>query len=252
MNYSYPSLSIEHAKVCLQCLRENNPVNADQYVKSTGSGESFEFNDLGKLAKDLLELLGKIKGRSCDAQFEAKAAPILHAHLALPPEIAGNRDFWTWFTFIAAEGDFAHVVERRFKSSKKSGFLSDPVNFGIGSDSKLYEGLFARLWWRGHNFYEKAADDPYSTARRGYVDLWRSHIVRTNYGASRTMARALVEFLFPEEGQISGHDKTLVRELPKKVCAENSVTTFELLTLEECKDVLKDLAEIILAESGDE
>ena len=76
--------------------------------------------------------------------------------------------------------------------------------------------------------------------------------MRPNYGASRTMARALVEFLFPEEGQISGHDDTLVRELPKKVCAENSVTAFELLTYDECTEVLKELAGMIQAENSDD
>ena len=248
MNYQYQSLPNEQAKTILDKLRKGETVNAEQFIKITGSGELFEIDNLSSLAKKILDLRDEIKGQSADAQFEAAAAPILHQHLELPEEIAGNRDFWTWFTFVAAQGDFVHVVKRRFSK----GLMADDENFGIVNHSKLYEGLFARLWWRGHRFYDEKADDPYDIARRGYLDLWRSHIVRPCYGASRTMARALIEFLYPEKNQISGPKTEYIRALAKLVSAENSVTAFELLSLEECKEVLKDLSEMIPQTDSDD
>lgn len=241
MHYQYESLPIEQAKIILNKYRNREEINAELLVKKSGSGQLFEIEELSNLAKTLLDLFNKTKGPAPDAQFEAAAAPIIHQHLQLPEEIAGNRDFWTWFTFVAAQGDFIHVVNRRYKS----GLMSDDRNFGIVTHSNLYEGLFARIWWRGHCFYDETANDPYDTARRGYVDLWISHVLRQNYGASKTMAKALIEFLFPKKGQISGHDSEIIRALPKLVCAENSVTAFELLTVDECKDALKELVKMI-------
>ena len=248
MHYQYQSLPYEQAKTILNKLRNEETFNTDDFVKKSGSGELFEIDDLSLLAKTLLDLWEKITGQSKAAQFEAAAAPIIHQFLKLPEEIAGNRDFWTWFTLVAAQGDFVRVVERRFQG----GLMSDDPNFGIVTHVNLYEGLFARLWWRGHRFYDETADEPYDTARRGYMDLWRSHILRINWGASKTMAKALIEFLYPEKNQISGPNTDYIRKLASLACAENSVTAFELLTVDECKNVLKELAEMIPKPEADE
>jgi len=254
MTYQYHSLSVDHAKTVLDSLRQGGAPNPGRFVETVGSGELFDCDDLPGLAKELLQLWEDVEGLAADAQFESSAAPLIHARLELPEAIAGNREFWTWFTFVAADGYFLEVAKKRFQRGPvdRRGLLADDVNFGIVTKAQLYEGLFARLWWRGHRFYDETADDPYDIARRGYIDLWRSHILRQDYGASRTMSRALIEYLFPGKAQISGHDKTLVRELPKLVRAQNAVTAFELLSLDECKNLLEELAVMVPKHTSDE
>lgn len=254
MSYRFPSLDTEQAKASLEALRAGEQSNPAAHVKQSGEGELYEPGDLQELATKLNGLWDEIEGAAANAKFEALAAPILHEALELPEFVAGHREFWAWFTFVAADGRFVQVVEKRFDraAGDAKGLMAQDVNFGITSKAEVYEGLFARLWWRAHRFYDPAADDPYDIARRGYIDLWRSHILRQDYGASRTMAKALIEYLFPEPGQISGHDKILVRELPKLVRAQNAVMALELLSLDQCRELLDELAAMIPKEASDE
>jgi hypothetical protein len=243
MSYQFPGLDRDRASALLEEVRKGNTIDPEASLEWFGDGEKIDANGLGPMMADLKALSKSVSGGSKHAEFEAKGAGIVHSHLKVPPFVAGHREFWLWVTFGGDEHGSVDLVEWRFGNLD-----CNDDNFGLGTATSMYEGLFARLWWRGHRFYDPDADDPYDLAKRGYLDFWRSHLIRPNYACNRTMARALTEFLYPEPEQISGHDPALIRELPKKLTAAVATQAFELLSLDECRDVLKSMASEIKRE----
>jgi hypothetical protein len=174
------------------------------------------------------------------AEFEAEGSALVHADLALPGVVAGDNGFWRWLTFCSAGGTFAEIVAQRF-----GGYGADEVNFGIGSDANMRDGLLARLWWRGQALFTSDAADPYTWARRGDIDTWRSHIIRQEFGACANAAKALLKYQFPDENQTENGTMTPVekyRRLPKLMKVMHATHSFESMDLDQCYAVVLRLA----------
>lgn len=220
--------------------------DAQPYVKKEGGDDvETEGVDLCRLAKDLEKLLDtkppKIAARSPGAWFDMKAVAKLHGALKnLSAEAASDPRFWTWLTFAGCGRKYADIVIKRFKGRK--GEAAKEKNFGITTQANVFEGLFAHIWWRGYRFYDSSAANPYDLAERGYVDLWRSHILREEYSYGPNMGRAFIKFMYPRHGEISGHHSGYMRAIPPKLEARHTSCCFEVLSEQECTLIIKELA----------
>jgi hypothetical protein len=207
--------------------------------------------DLCALAKDLEKLLDtkppKNASRSPGAWFDMKAVAKIHGSLRnLSAEAASDPRFWAWLTFAGCGKKYAEIVSKRFKGKRGEG--AKEKNFAITTQADVFEGLFAHIWWRGHRFYDPAAANPYDLAERGYVDLWRSHILREAYSYGPNMGRAFIKFMYPRHGEVSGHHAGYMRALPPKLKARHTSCCFEVLSEEECSAIIKELAAEAAAE----
>ena len=72
-------------------------------------------------------------------------------------------------------------------------------------------------------------------------------MIRTEYGACRDAAIALLEFQYPEEGQTSGGRVSIkvFRELAKMMRVMHGTHSFEVMGLEAARELVRDLAESI-------
>ncbi|MDE0307406.1 MAG: hypothetical protein OXI87_21375 [Albidovulum sp.] len=175
-------------------------------------------------------------------KFEAPASAVLHENLKIPSTFAGARDFWLWLTFAAKEGGFVELIDWRFGS----GTIAD-VNYGIGTMSTIREGLFARLWWRGE--VGRNTDEtgmPYSVARKGSVDLWRSHFIRPEIGRCRRVVEAFLRAKHPQDDS-DGVQLTVdeERELSKRLTMLNATIAFEVLDSAEIDRIIAEAVQEI-------
>jgi hypothetical protein len=172
--------------------------------------------------------------------FEAPASEIVHSVLGLTPQAASSREFWLWLTFAGSGGALASMVDWRFGSKESI----DPVNYGITTRASVWEGLFARLWWRGHVGFDESAEDKYDLAKRGDVDLWRSHIIRQDYGRCRNLARALVRYQYAQsDPSIRTLTNKQLRELAKSLRIVDASVSFESLDQDALSDIIRENAE---------
>jgi hypothetical protein len=91
----------------------------------------------------------------------------------ITPYVATDARFWLWLTFAAAGGGFKDLVNNRFSGGSAA-------NYGFDN---LPECLFFRLWWRGY----KMPEEDYNLAKRGDIDLWRSHLIRVEISYPEVM-----------------------------------------------------------------
>ena len=197
----YPGLNIETARNGLEARRSDSMWSGIDSVRQFGTGVP-DFDE--SCAASLLRKLNTLKdqfgvdslGQSKGKDFEARASGIVHSELSsLDADTATSREFWLWLTFVACRGDFFDLVVWRFGDP----VTVNPVNFGITTKSSIREGLFARLWWRGNIGFDPTSDPPYTISRRGDIDIWRSHIIRQEYGRCRNVVKSLIRYQHPDE-----------------------------------------------------
>lgn len=225
----FPILSIDGARDCLDKKRRDVSWSATPYVKYIGNGEELDQVGISKLLTKLKELrsrlpdpLPKIRGKD----FEAPACALVHENLNLNSVAASSREFWLWLTFGAAGGEFADIVDWRFSAGSRI----DDVNYGITTRAGTWEGLFARLWWRGSIGYDPDSENPYEIAKRGDIDIWRSHIIRQEYGRCANVARALVKYQYPSSDDDTATLKIAeLRELAKRLRIIDASMSYEML-----------------------
>jgi hypothetical protein len=143
--------------------------------------------------------------------------------------------------FVAADGGYADLVQWRFGTQESI----DPVNFGIARRSGMWEGLFARLWLRGNIGFDAASSDPYRIARKGDIDIWRSHIIRTEYGRCKPVAHALVNYQYPDDTSGKPLSVKELRELAKKLRIADASISYELLDGDAIRELIEDNVERI-------
>ena len=236
----YPIIALETGKECLEKRRNDEPWSASPFVRWLGHGDKFNEGKAASLFKALQQIRQEIgvdplpSNRGKD--FEAPASEAVHRELQLDVEVAASRQFWLWLTFAAHEGRFVEFVDWRF-GTQKNGI--DDVNYGIVRRAGTWEGLFARLWWRGNTGFDPKFRDPYQIARRGNVDIWRSHVIRQEYGRCRQVAWALIRYQYPDNAPES---KTLtvkeLRELAKRLRIVDASVSYEALEESDVRDLI--------------
>lgn len=225
----FPILSIEGARDCLDKRRRDESWSATPYVKHIGEGDEFDqtgtsalLSKLNELKSTLPDPLPKTRGKD----FEAPACALVHESLNLDSVAASSREFWLWLTFGAEGGRFADIVDWRFSAGSRI----DDVNYGITTRAGTWEGLFARLWWRGNIGYDPNAEVRYEIAKRGDIDIWRSHIIRQEYGRCANVARALIKYQYPSsEDDATTLKIAELRELAKRLRIIDASMSYEML-----------------------
>lgn len=240
MDCSYPILRREKADDLYRRLSGGEPFATVAEEQIVGDGPNvLDGVDLPALCQKLKKLLEQCKGSNKFAIFESEGSAIVHAAMPdLPAYIATDPEFWMWLTFIPCDGKFADLVVKRFGKDAKA------VNFSLGP---LPESLYFRLWWRGF----KGRDNNYDIAKRGDIDLWRSHIIRIESPMSDTMMKAFVKTIMPEPNQVKVPLKqTIIRSLAIKITARHASCAYETLTEEQCLSLVQTLLLEVIEEAS--
>jgi hypothetical protein len=239
MNFSYPILKREKADDLYVRLSQGHKTAgiADEQVIGDGP-YVLDGVDLQALYQALKHLWSRCKGSNKSAIFEAEGSTLVHSAMPnLPAYVATDPEFWMWLTFIPCDGKFADLVVQRFGKDAKS------VNFSLGG---LPESLYFRLWWRG----SRGRDDNYDIAKRGDMDLWRSHIIRIESFNSDMMLKAFVKTIMPEPNQVKVPLKqTIIRALAPKITARHASCAYETLTEDQCLGLIDSLLREVTEEA---
>ena len=235
-----PTLSLDHAGEALERRREAKPWSGSPLVRWIGTGSKFAEDRVDTLYSHIEELVKSFGVDPLPANkggdFEARACPVVHQSLGLDPSSAPNREFWLWLTFVASEGRFTDFVDWRFGTQAHIA----NVNYGIGSKSEIWEGLFARLWLRGNIGRDPMAAEAYGIAKRGGIDIWRSHVIRQEYGRCHLLARQLVRYQHPDSDPDS---RTLtvaeLRELAKRLRVVDASVSYEVLDESQIEELIE-------------
>lgn len=244
----FPTISIDVARALVDKRQKGEAWHDPRLERVVDSPFEFDRGSVDKLADDLGALRDRFGGNALPKNkgkvFEADACPILHQSLRLSPECASSPEFWAWLTLVAADGVFADLVDWRFGSYD----TIKPRNYGIARPSEIFEGLFARLWFRGEMAYEPKANDPYTLAKRGDIDIWRSHLFRQEFGRCYAVQRALLRYQYPDANPTK---KTLstseIRKLVKRLRIANATLSYELLDVETVTEVISTLVQELRA-----
>ena len=238
---TYPTLPLEAASDLLAKRRRGGPWSAKPFVHWIGNGERFDREQAISLLYKLARIRKKLKAdplpQAKGKEFEGPACAVVHQELGLPTTTAAAREFWLWLTFGAADGQFCEIVDWRFGTQGGIG----EVNYGLTSKAQIWEGLFARLWFRGHIGRGKSRNDPYSVAKRGDMDIWRSHVIRQEYGRCASVAKALVRFQYPDaKGKSRRLKVTELRALAKRLRVLDASICFEMLDESAVTELIKE------------
>ena len=235
----FPALSIEIARALVEKWQKGEDWDDARLERVVDSPFEFDRGSVDKLADDLGALRERCGGKSLPKNkgkvFESDACPMVHQRLRLSPDCASAPEFWAWLTLVAADGVFADLVDWRFGGYE----TIKPRNYGIARPAELFEGLFARLWFRGEMAYEPKAKDHYTLAKRGDIDIWRSHLFRQEFGRCYAVQRALLRYQYPDANPTN---KTLstteIRKLVKRLRIANATLSYELLDVETVTEVI--------------
>jgi hypothetical protein len=178
-------------------------------------------------------------------RFDAEGAAIVHKGLGpLSVRIASNRGFWR---FLAC-GPLVEITRWRAPSNAVE-------NFGIG---KIWRAVPERLWFRGSMAFDAEAADAYELVRRGGVDFWESGLIRVLYSSNPVLARALVRFQFPEDGEFRGSSyrpATLrmegIRELWKRLRHFDSVLNYSDMDVDRARRHVEEVAQDLPRSHGE-
>lgn len=218
---TYPTLSLEASRRAFDAHlaeKEIEPIIQDATVLVSGA----EFDEA--LSIDLSNILWELADgfEKPGYVFERRAASLVHQRLDLHPIIAGDAGFWRWLTF-SVDGDLADLVDWRYPS-QESGHAREQY-FGLG---QMKQGMYAYLWLCAQSVFNPRAKDPYELSRRGDVDVWQSHIVRIDFGSVPQLARAFIQYVFPDDESQHLH-REQYRKLAREITRRNASMAFELL-----------------------
>ena len=203
-------------------------------------GDSEEWNS--ELAEDVLQKLVSLredfltKDRSVtkDQTFDRIACQIIHQGLRLPLNLAADDGFWRWLSVEK----FPEIVESRHNRTSE---LAGLGNFGIDAPSD--RGRLKILWLRADIVYDDEAESPYHLADRlSPTDFWESGIIRHYYGWSPNLAKAIVDYQYPDpdsgKGTLHLTHENGIRVLYKQLRRLHTTIAFEYLTDEQVANIL--------------
>lgn len=164
------------------------------------------------------------------ATFDGEMAVTLHRTAKLPLAHASDIGFWRW---LAVEHGRDLVVFRHSESASLA-------NYGIG---RQWDNLLMRSWFRADLSCDRKSEDPYALTKRGGSDFWASGVVRHRYSSARNVVRALIRFQFNGDDPFNGRFNTdKIREIYKRIRHIQATVSLELLTDDECDELLRELA----------
>ncbi len=232
-----PMVSRNIAERAWNSMRYENGYDAsDITLEYIGADDLKSFSDieLQGLIEDLDQIKrryqgGKSEGGVVDSKVVEPVHRALSAH-AIPYQLS-QIGFWMWLGNIAVSGALWNFVYWRIGGDQK-------VNWGITSPRNLNEIYFYRAWLRGHRMHDPELDDPYHYAKLGSSDVWRSHILRQEFGNDREFVKAFLDTIYDESGKSVIETKELRTKLIPEIREWTSGAAFSHLTYEENKELL--------------
>jgi hypothetical protein len=241
----YPVLLQQPAKTILTARREGVEANIDKLIQLRGEGGRMSETMFDTVHERLKNLMDKYpeRLRQRDPQggrFEAEACIAVHQEMALPVTVLADLDFWTYVSVVK----LSDIVEwRHGEAGRRASFQ----NYGVGNRT---ENLILRLWMRAELVAEASKADRYDLARRGDIDLWRSHVLRQKYANCRNIAKALIRFQYPDENPTKARlSIEAIRSLAKRLRRLYANLLFSALNDEAAMEVVTKEALVIGSES---
>lgn len=186
------------------------------------------------------------------ALFDAQASALLHSALEdLPVGLSSDPDFWRYLSCgpLFSVVQWRHPLPHGFDVNSQDGWLRN-----VGLSGRWY-ALPERLWYRAHLSLgpSDVAGDRYALSRRGTVDFWASGPTRHEFGASRSLTRALVRYQYPEEGVFDARGSykpstlgpNALRELYKHLRHFNRTTELAWLSEEDAFALVTELGDLV-------
>jgi hypothetical protein len=202
--------------------------------------------ELEELVDGLRDIQSRFEGRNNKATgglIDSEVCVLVHqqiSRIAYPRELS-NIGFWRWLSNIASEGYFWKFIKWRFPEKPKKPL--NPVNWGIASSGSIIEVYFYRAWLRGYKMYDSSRSDPYHYAKIGGSDIWRSHILRQDFGRDIEFIKAFLDTLHDKNGkQIVGTENLRTILIPG-VRSWTSSGSFSHLNYEESMSLIKRIHE---------
>ena len=217
-------------------------ISADE-VEYLSDDNHTSFSDIE--AEPIFEELERI--RASHEFVTAKNASVIDAEIILPIHSTINESahireishagFWMWLSNVALEGKFWHFINWRFDSS------TNQENWGINSSGALLEGYLSRAWLRGSLMYDESLDDPYMYAKRGTTELWRSHILRQDFGRDKEFTKAFIDTVYDSDNRTKVSLQPLRQQLIPAIRAWSSKASFSHLSYDESRELLEKFVE---------
>ena len=243
----YPAIALEEARSVLDMHWRGIPLEKLE-PRRRGRGAPYDETRVENLRDELHDLRQQVgqpsNSRSFWARFEGLAAGVTHRVLELPASVAADPGFWAWIVLGRGDQFFLDLIDWRFRFSDGAK-RPDSSNYSTSPD--LEAGFLSRLWLRGDIGYDPSRENPYELVLRGDQDLWRSHIMRQEYGHVRLVAQALVRFQYPDEHpERKAVSISTIREMAKEIRRRHATLAFELLAPEDADDLVRSVHDTIL------
>ena len=226
----YPCLKLDDAAILIKLYQNHAPALHSEVANRTFERTGADFDRLtAKVAlEDLLEYIEE----NCDQSgwqslFDVYASSVLFKELNLGPELAADKDFWTWIVF-AFDAIGATIVDYRYGDQDKPGTAQQGY-YGLKTPK---ENLFNYLWLRAHSVRTEHKSDEVIDQKPD-VDFWKSHIIRIDYGSVNSIARAFCRFVddknLPRGKTNVAEEPTGFRDLASELTRRNATFSFELM-----------------------
>ena len=235
------SISSAVAGVAWEAHSQNNYFDVGAISIDTIGSDDEVITDLaldalvGKLSEVKEATGGKISKVSGGA-IDSKITEIVHSELAPLASVYqfAQIGFWRWLSNVANDGFFWEFIMWRFNGDKR-------VNWGITTQSQIIEVYLYRAWLRGHKMYDESESDPYRYAKLGSSDVWRSHILRQDFGRDKEFVKAFLDSIYSDKGKTVIHTKELREQVIPALRAWTSGSTFTHLSYKENLELIRKL-----------
>lgn len=239
-----PSVTNDQAVTAWNALHDHGTFEGvgELVIDYIGDDSEASFSDI-----DLLDLVDEISAvrlrylaknnKAVGGLVDAEIVEPIHRCLkeaGITPRQLSNLGFWRWLSNIAGNHAFWSFIKWRYGSDIQQ-------NWGITSQGSIIEVYFYRAWLRGHKMYEPELTDPYRYAKLGSSDVWRSHILRQDFGRDREFVKALLDTIYDTSGRtLVGTDELRTQLIPA-IRAWTSNSTFSHLTYKENVELIQNL-----------
>ena len=194
-----------------------------------------ELDDLVDRLRDVEARFAHKSIKSIGGLIDATLPEIIHSELFCRANVhqLSQIGFWRWLSNIASDGYFWNFINWRFGNSEKL------LNWGITNPGSIIEVYFYRAWLRGHKMIEPNAKDPYRYARIGASDMWRSHILRQDFGRDKEFVKAFLDTVYDDKGKAVVGTTELREKLIPAIRAWTSGGSFSHLTYNESLELMQ-------------
>ena len=174
----------------------------------------------------------KAYGRVIDSKVVKPVHSIL-SRCAEPYQL-GRLEFWAWLSNYACDGFFWEFLKWRYDSNQM-------MNWGITSPTRIVEVYFFRAWLRGQKMYDPKGENPYKYAEKGGSDVWRSHILRVDFGKDKECVKAFLDTIYDDQGNTQIGTTELRTKLIPALRSWSSNASFSHLSYDECLSLISKL-----------